>query len=193
MQLLFEGVPLFQEGEEVDTTEVVEEEDDGIELLLPETAELIFGALAFVVLFVIMWKVAFPAFGRMLANREAAIRADLEAAEKAKAEADSLLADYRQQLTGARDEANRIIEQAREAAESVRRDVTAKADTERQEIVARSSQEVAAERERAVRELREQVANLSLELAERVVGQTLDREAQLRLIENYINEVGGIR
>jgi len=191
MIAIYAGTPLFQEttGQEAGTAE----EDSGAELLVPEIAELVWGGLAFAVLFVFMVRFAFPAFGRMLAAREAAIKADLEAAERAKAEADSLLADYRTQLAGAREDATRLIEEARAAADSVRADIVSKAEAERIDIVGRARQEINAERERAVRELNAQVGELSLDLAERVVGQSLDREAQLRLIENYINEVGGMR
>ena len=96
------------------------EETSGIDLLLPrDVNEIIVGIVAFVIVFGFIWKVASPALNEMLENRQKAIKADLEAAEAEKAEAAALKADYAAQLSGAREEANRIVEEARQAGESV--------------------------------------------------------------------------
>ena len=82
------------------------------------------------IVFFFIWKFAGPAFNEMMENRQQAIKGDLEAAEAAKTEAESLREDYRQQLAGAREEATRIVEEARQAGESVKADIVAKAEVE---------------------------------------------------------------
>jgi len=159
--------------------------------ILPDVAELIYGALAFLIVFAVLWKFAFPALGKMLADRSAKIQGDLEKAEQSRMSAEQELAEYRTQLSGARDEANRIIEESRRTAEQLRRDLQAKAEQEAQATVARAQEEIRAERDRVFQDLRAQVGVIAVELAGRVVGQSLDPSAHERLIDEYIDEVAG--
>jgi F-type H+-transporting ATPase subunit b len=157
--------------------------------LYPHWEELLVGALAFGILFFFMWKWVFPRVGALLDERREKIQGDLEKAEATRAEADQLLADYRSQLAGAREEADRIIEEARRTADQVRVDLQTKAEQEAQASVARAQEEIRAERDRVFQELRGQIGEIAVELAGRVVGQTLDRSAHERLIDEYIDEV----
>ena len=157
--------------------------------ILPDIAEIIFGGLAFLIVFGVLAKYAFPALNKMLADRAAKIQGEMERAESTRTEADRMLEEYRHQLAGARDEANRIIEEARKTAEQLRRDVQARANEEAEAIVARAQEEIRAERDRVFQELRAQVADIAVELAGRVVGQSLDRGTHERLIDEYIDQV----
>jgi F-type H+-transporting ATPase subunit b len=157
--------------------------------LLPDKAELIYGILAFVIVFVAIWKFAMPQLNQLLDARTEKVRSDLERAETAKGEAESVLADYRTQLAGARDESNRIIEESRKTAEQLRRDLQAKAEQEASATVARAQEEIRAERDRVFGELRTQVGEIAVELAGRVVGRSLDKKAHEKLIDDYIEQV----
>lgn len=157
--------------------------------ILPDIAEIIFGGVAFLIVFGILAKFAFPALNKMLAERSAKIQGEMERAEATRSEADTVLAEYREQLAGAREEANRIIEEARKTAEQLRRDVQAKAEEEAQATVARAQDEIRAERDRVFQELRAQVGDIAVALAGRVVGQSLDRNTHERLIDDYIDQV----
>jgi F-type H+-transporting ATPase subunit b len=170
--------------------EAATEEGGGIKVLLPETVELIVGGLAFLIVFLVMWKFAFPALNKMLAERSEKIQGEMEKADATRQEADTVLADYRQQLAGAREEANRVIEEARVTAEQLRRDVQAKAEQEAQATVERAQEEIRAERDRVFAELRSEVGDIAVELAGRVVGESLDKDAHERLIDDYIDQVG---
>jgi F-type H+-transporting ATPase subunit b len=162
-------------------------------LILPATNELIWGGLSFLLLLVALWKFGLPAATKMSNERTERIKASLDEAESARAEAQTVLADYQRQLADARNESARIVEEARQQAEQVRRDVVSRAEAEATEIRTRNADQVAAEAGRVQGELQQQVAGLAIELAERVVGASLDREANLRLIEDYINSVGTAR
>jgi F-type H+-transporting ATPase subunit b len=168
-----------------------EEEAGGISVLIPPIVELIVGGLAFLIVFFALWKYAFPALNTTLAARADKIQGEMERAESTRSEADTLLADYRRQLASARDESNRIIEEARATAEQLRRDVQAKAEQEAQATVARAQEEIRAERDRVFQELRGQVGEIAVELAGRVVGESLDTSAHERLIDEYIDQVAG--
>ena len=81
------------------------EESSGVDLLIPATEELVAGIIAFAIIFFFVWKWVFPQITKTLEARQAAVTAGLEAAEAAKVEAEQLRTDYREQLSGARDEA----------------------------------------------------------------------------------------
>lgn len=158
--------------------------------ILPEANEIIWGGTAFLILLVVLWKFALPPVRNMMQQREDRIRGDLERAESAKTEAESVLAEYQAQLADARNEAGRIIEDARQSADQLRRDLTARAEGDAAQIRERAAQDVALATERATADLQGRMAELTIELAEKVVERSLDRETQAALIESYINGVG---
>ncbi len=158
--------------------------------IIPAGNEVLWGGLSFLVLLVVLWKFGLPAATGMMTARTERIRNDLDTAERARTEAETVLAEYRTQLAESRTEASRIIEEARAQAEQVRRDLTARAEAESADLRARNVEQLQVERDRVLGELRGQVASLAVELAEKVVESSLDREANLALIENYINTVG---
>jgi F-type H+-transporting ATPase subunit b len=158
--------------------------------IIPETKEIIWAAIAFLIVFTLLaWK-AWPAIKKALQDREDRVRADLERAEAARTEAESQLGDYQRQLAEARAEAGRIIEEARQAADQVRKDLMAKAEADAAELRGRAGDDIKLATDRALADLQSRVADLSIELAEKVVEKNLDRETQIQLIENYINQVG---
>ncbi len=170
---------------------VQEGADSGIQLL-PEWPELIWGLVAFVLLFSFLaWKV-FPALNKMLEERAAAIQGQMSEAEAVRAQAEEQRRQFEAQLADSRAEANRLVEEARAQAERVRADVLAKAEEEAAQIKARALEEVAAERGRLVQELRGQVAAISVELASKIVQRELDEEQHRGLVDQYINELSGL-
>ena len=161
--------------------------------ILPDTNEIIWGTLAFIILLVAMYKLAFPAVTKMMNDRTERIRRNLDDAERVKGEAQSILEEYQRQLADAKSEANRIIEEARQTAESLRRDLMARAEAEVAELRVRASEEVAAAQDRALSELQARIATLAIGAAEKVVEKSLDRATNLALVENYIRSVGTSR
>lgn len=169
----------------------VEESGDsgGIDLLLAPGNELWAGISAAVIIFVVVWKWFLPGFNERLEARQAAITEQLTAAEEAKNEANALAAQYDQRLREAKDEANALIEQARQDAEAVRAETIARANAEAEAILTRAREEAASEADRALQAAKADVANISLDLAEKVVGQSLDRDAQMGLVNSYLAEL----
>ncbi|MGH2656287.1 MAG: F0F1 ATP synthase subunit B [Actinomycetota bacterium] len=190
MELEVLGLPETLAQEETQTEQPVEEEEHNP--ILPEADELIFGSLAFLLVFVVLARYAFPRLNQGLRQREEKIRGDLEGAEEARKEAEASLQRYEQQLQEARAESGRIIEEARKTADSMRRDLLAKAEEESRAVVARAQEEIRAERDRVIQELRGQLAEWSVDLAGRVVGASLDKRRHLKLVEEYIDEVAGM-
>ncbi len=171
----------------------VEEEPEGIDLVLPEIKELWAGIIAFGIVFAFIRFLAWPRMIKpALERRQEAIVGQLREAENVKSEAESLLADYQAQVAGAKDEANQIIDEARTTADSMKSEIVARAESEAASVLDKARTDVAAERERAAAALRGDVANLSLDMAEKVVTGSIDREAQAALVERYLEELGGL-
>jgi F-type H+-transporting ATPase subunit b len=165
-------------------------------LVTPALPELIWGGIAFLIVLFLLMKFAFPALKKGLKEREEKIREELESAARAREEAEAEASAYRAQLGDARSEANTILEDARADAERIRREVVARAEAEAAETRERAQEDIRLAQERAMSELRQQTADLSIELAEKVVERSLDRETQLALINSYIDSVsrgGGSR
>ncbi len=161
----------------------------GLEILLPPRDELLAGIIAFAIVFFFIWKWAVPAINQGLEQRQAAIQGQLEEAERAKVEAESLLADYRAQLAEAKAEGNRIIEEARRTAEQLKADILAKAEEEANQIRVKAQEEAATEMARALAEARSQVGEISVELASKLVGEVLDPNAHRQLIDRYLADL----
>jgi F-type H+-transporting ATPase subunit b len=164
--------------------ETVQESSDQ-ENLYPHAAELVVGAVAFAIIFFFMWRWVLPRVNTLLEERRQKIQGEMEKAEQAHHQADEELSQYKEQL----DEANRIIEEARQTADQLRVDLQARAEQESQAIVARAQEEIRAERDRVFQELRTQVGQIAVELAGKVVGESLDTSTHTRLIDEYIDEV----
>lgn len=165
-------------------------EEDPARFVLPHGDELIWGSLAFLILFGALVYFAFPSIKKLLAERQNKIRSGLEQAESAKVEADKLLEQYRRQLDEARGEAAKIIEESKRTAESLRQDLVAKAEQEAQEIVQRARQEVQGEAARARQQLQADLVNLSLDLATRVIQRELAQpESAKQMVERTIAEL----
>jgi F-type H+-transporting ATPase subunit b len=174
--------------------QAAEETAEPVEHLSPKLQEVVVGAIAFFALFFFMWKWVIPRMNMALEARRQKIQGDLEKAEESKTEAQKLLDDYRAQLSGAREEANRIIDESRKTAEQLRKDMEGKAEKEYQAIVGRAQEEIRAERDRVFEELKAQVGELSVAIAGKVVGRSLDKdkELHLRLVDDYIKELGAV-
>ncbi len=159
--------------------------------LLPAKNEIIWGSLAFVVLLGAVWKFGVPAVKNMEKAREDRIRGDLESAETAKLEAEAEKAQYLAQIADAKNEAGRLIEEARQAAEGVRADLIARAETEANDIRTRAQADIANQRNQAMAQLRTDVASLSIDLAGRIVERNLDSDTNRQLVDSFIDQVGG--
>src|SRR5919205_2835198 len=158
--------------------------------LLPIWQEIVVGAIAFAVLCFILMKFFFPQMEKTFRARVDAIEGGIKRAEAAQAEANELLEQYRAQLAEARTEAARIRDEARADAEGIRQDVLAKAREESDRIIAAGNEQLANQRESIVRELRAEVGTLAVDLASRIVGESLADEARSRgTVERFIAEL----
>ena len=157
--------------------------------LIPETNELIWGAVSFFVLLALLSKIAFPKMNAMLVDRRAQIEGKLEQAERDRRDAESLRRQYEQKMDDAGADAQRTLDKAKANADRLEAELRAQAEEKARRIVERAQESIATERARAVRGLRTQVGDLVVDLSSRVIGESLDRERHLRLVDQYIAEL----
>jgi F-type H+-transporting ATPase subunit b len=158
--------------------------------IVPLWQELVLGTIAFAIICFVLMKFVFPRMEETFRARVDAIEGGIKRAEEAQAEANTLLEQYRAQLAEARTEAARIRDEARADAEGIRQDVLAKAREESDRIIAAGREQLAAQRESIVRELRSEVGTLAVDLAGRIVGESLADEARSRgTVDRFITDL----
>ena len=158
--------------------------------LLPDLSELIIGALAFAIVFVILWRVLLPRIQQTLAERTDAIEGGLKRAEETQAEAKQTLEQYQAQLAEARHEASRLRQDAQEEGARILAELRAQGEAERQRLGAAAHEQIEADRAQAIRALRTEMGSLAVELASRVVGEALDEDArQRRVVDRFLEQL----
>lgn len=152
--------------------------------------ELVIGIVCFAILVFVLGKFAWPMFEKTYAERTAAIEGGIAKAEQAQADAAAALERYNEQLAGAREEAARIREEAKAAAQSIHDDMVAKARAETERIAAAGQAQLDAQRAQIVAELRADLGRTAVDLASRVVGESLEDEArQRRTVDRFLAEL----
>ncbi|RJP64886.1 MAG: ATP synthase F0 subunit B [Candidatus Abyssobacteria bacterium SURF_17] len=146
--------------------------------------------LAFIIVFFVLRKFAFPRITEMLDKRTEKIEGDLKNAEFTREEAEKMLAEYKQQLDAARTEAKKIMDEGKALGENLRKETVAKATEEANQLIKRAQEEIGREKEKAIKELQAQIADISIEVASKVMQSTLNKQEHAKLIDQYISEVG---
>ena len=158
--------------------------------LVPNLTELIVGAVTFGIIFFALWKVLIPRLNKTLEERTDKIEGGLQRAEEAQAEADATLAQYREQLAEARHEAARLREEAREQGAQIIAEMREQANAEGRRLVEAAHAQIEADRQQALQSLKTEVGALAVDLASRVVGESLTDEArQRRVVERFLDEL----
>ena len=146
--------------------------------LIPAWYDIIWSGLWFVVILVVVWKVALPRFTKLLDERSAAIEGNIAKADEAQKEAEATLEEYTRQLAEARTEAGEIREAAREDGKRIIAEAKDTASAEATRLTAAAHSQIEAERQTAFVSLRSEVGTLALDLAGGVIGETLSDDAR---------------
>ena len=142
----------------------------------------------FTLLAVLLYFVAYKPILRMLDERSARIKKGLEDAEQASRRAAEIEQEFEVRMSEARKEGQEIIAQATQMSEKARQEILETAREESRAQIEKAKEEIARERELAMADLRQQVADLSLSISEKVIGETLDEERQRQLIADFLEQ-----
>lgn len=145
-------------------------------------SQLVNFLLILILLRVLLWK----PFLRVMEERKQRIEAGLQAAEQAASAAEQSQDESRRILDEARAEGRELVARAQETAARLREELEAQARRDAEQIVTRARADMELESQRAIQALRAEFADLTIRAAERVVGQSLDRSAHQRLIDETL-------
>jgi F-type H+-transporting ATPase subunit b len=161
--------------------------------VLPHTSEIILGLISFGLLLFLLWKFAVPRFEAMYKERSEKIEGGIKKAEQAQADAEKALQQYTAQLAEARAESARIRDDARLEAEQIKEELRAQAQEEAARIVAQGQAQLEAQRAQIVAELRADLGRTAVELASRVVGESLEDDARRSgTVDRFLDELDAV-
>ncbi|WP_436502086.1 F0F1 ATP synthase subunit B [Actinokineospora sp. HUAS TT18] len=161
--------------------------------VLPHPSEIILGLVAFLLLLFVISKFVAPRFEKLYAERTAKIEGGIEKAEKAQAEAEAALQQYKAQLAEARAESARIRDDARAEAEQIKEELRAQAQEESARIIAQGQASLEASRAQIVAELRADLGRHAVALASKVVGESLEDDARRRgTVDRFLEELDAV-
>ncbi|MEJ2733525.1 MAG: F0F1 ATP synthase subunit B [Anaerolineae bacterium] len=142
----------------------------------------------FTLLAVLLYFVAYKPILRMLDERSGRIKKGLEDAEAASRRAAEMEQEFEARMSEARKEGQEIVAQATQMSEQARQEILETARKESRAQIEKAKEEIARERELAMAELRQQVADLSLSISEKVIGEALDEQRQRQLIAEFLEQ-----
>jgi F-type H+-transporting ATPase subunit b len=162
---------------------------EGINLVEVSPGLIIWTIVTFIVLLIVLKKVAWKPILTALDQRESAIKESLEKAEIAKSEAQKVLDENQANLAKAEEESKKIIEQSRAYAEKLKNQMVQESKEQAQKIVADASEEIERKKEAAFNELKNQIADIAVQAAEKIIKENVDKELNKKIVNDYISEI----
>ena len=158
--------------------------------IIPHPGEIVFGLVSIAILYWAVSKYVVPRLEAMYAERSAAIEGGIEAAKRAQAEANDAKERLEAELAQARTEAARIREDARAEAAQIGAELRARAQEDAARITAAAQQQLQAERQQTLVQLRSEVGRLAVDLASRIVQESLaDDDRQRRVVDRFLADL----
>lgn len=161
--------------------------------LLPETAEIIYGGIASLLIFAALYKFALPAAKKGLAARTERIQKELDNAANTRSLAESEASNIRKAVGDIASERARLLAEADKQAATLLSEGRARISAEVTDLEAKAEADIAASRSRSSDELRAQIAQIASVAAQNAVAATLNDGTKQELIEGFISSVGGAR
>jgi F-type H+-transporting ATPase subunit b len=150
---------------------------------------IVWTIITFLILLLILKKFAWKPILNSLNEREKSIRDSLEAAEKAKVEAEKIVADNQANLAKAEEEAQKIIAQGREYSEKLKAQMLEESKTQAQKMIDEATSEIERKNQEAFNNLKDQVVTIAVEASEKIIRENLDKDKQKSIVEKYLQDL----
>ncbi|MEI7747504.1 MAG: F0F1 ATP synthase subunit B [Chlorobiaceae bacterium] len=157
-------------------------------LLSPEPGLIFWTAITFILVLLILKKIAWGPIITALQDREKGIQSSIDRAHQAKDESEAILRKNRELLSKADAESDRILREGKDYAEKLRADITEKAQSEAKKMIASAKDEIEQEKRRALDVLRNEVADLAVQGAEKIIKTALDADMQKKIVNSMIQD-----
>lgn len=162
-------------------------------LLKVDPGLFIWTVITFVILLVILWKFAWKPIIKALDARAEKIHGDLENADNSRKESERILAEHKELMANAREEAAKIVEKGRDEAEKLKASIVEKANTEAQELTERVRKEIELAKENALADIKKDIVILSTEIASKIIERNLTPEDQSSLVKETLNKIEAVQ
>ncbi len=162
-------------------------------LLKVDPGLLLWTIITFLVLVLILWKAAWRPIVDALDARAEKVRFEIDNAERSRQEAEKLLAQHKEMMDNARNEAAQIISRGREEAERMKNDIVEKANGESRVIAERAKKEIELAKDKALADIKTEIVVLSTEIASKIVNKSIKPEDQKSLVEETLKEMGTVQ
>ncbi|PIA82895.1 F0F1 ATP synthase subunit B [Streptococcus parauberis] len=142
------------------------------------------------VLYLLLKKFAWGQISGILDERAAKISNDIDKAENARINAENLQVERQKELDGAKSEASQIILDAKEIGQAQSTKLIEAANDEASRLKEKADIDIERSKAEALSDVKNQMSDLSISLAEKIIGANLDKDAQSKLIDSYLNDLG---
>ncbi|MGG8342581.1 F0F1 ATP synthase subunit B [Streptococcus uberis] len=142
------------------------------------------------VLYLLLKKFAWGSISGILEERSAKISSDIDRAEQARIEAETLAQKRENELAGAKQEASKIITDAKELGQVKGEQLVAEASAEVSRLKEKAQSDIQQSKTEAISSVKSEMTDLTVLLAEKVLGANLDKSAQSQLIDSYLDDLG---
>jgi F-type H+-transporting ATPase subunit b len=158
-------------------------------LISPNVGLMVWTIVVFLISLFVLRRRVFPLIGEALDRRAKTIEGDIDAAAELRADADKILAEYRERLKEARAQSEEILQRARQTADSHEHEARDRGQEILAEAAKRAEREIEAATKRALDDIRREVADLTVLATEKVTKKTLNDADQRRLVEEALSEL----
>ena len=162
-----------------------------MEMVMPKLPQLLTTALGFIFFVLILAKFAWGPILNVLDERRNKVEGDYAAAEKNLAEAEALKGEFESKLADIKAIEREKVQEAVRRGEELSESIVGKARTSADEIRTKAEQDIEIESHKAQIELRDSVVSMAIGAAEKVIGEKLDDDLHRKLIQEYIDSLGG--
>ena len=158
--------------------------------IIPNPGIFLWTLVTFLIVLIILKAKAWAPLIAALDKRESDIRESLNAAEKAREDAENITKDYEKMVQKAKKESVEIISASREAGEKVKTEIITEAKSNAKKIMTDNLDQIEREKNKVIGEIRQQVIELSVMAAEKIIGKTLEKDDHNKMIQDTIKEYG---
>ena len=145
--------------------------------------------LNFAIVLLLLTKFAWNPLLKVIAERQARIAGQIEAADQERAAAEKLRAEYQQQMQNAKGDAQSIMDKAMRQADNTKEEIIASAREEHARLLEAAQEKIARERQQALEDIRSEVVSISVAAAAKVIGQSVDEKVNARLVDDFITQL----
>lgn len=154
-----------------------------------EYGMIIWTWITFIIVLVLLSKLALKPILSAIDKREQSIRDDLTAAQQQRDEAQALLDQHKQMMEQAESEARKLFQESQTMAEKARQETLDKAQQESKQALEKAKAEIERQKDSALASLKAEVADLAIGAAEKIILANLDADMQKGVVDEYIKSM----